>query len=113
MAGSQKYSDEMTFKKVGPENIQTFWNHKKYWTRSVSTKVTRRMGDIQHVQWGPADMMQEIPIQRITHGNSTTTRYYQWGRKIWNMESQKTKIQCYIRKCFSMKTSNLLRFLSI
>jgi len=24
VAGSQKYSDEMTFKKVGPENIQTF-----------------------------------------------------------------------------------------
>ena len=45
MVENKKYSDKTTFKKAGPENIQTFWNHKKHWLKSISVKVTRRIDD--------------------------------------------------------------------
>jgi len=45
MVRSQKYSIKTTFKEAGPEKIWTFWNHKEYWPRSISAKITRRMGN--------------------------------------------------------------------
>ena len=41
----KRYLFELTLKEVGPEKIWIFQNCKGYWTRSVSTKTTRRMGD--------------------------------------------------------------------
>ena len=58
----QKYPIKMTFKEAGPKNIWTIWNYKKYWIRSVSAKITRRIGNIQYVQWRSTDMMQKTPI---------------------------------------------------
>ena len=76
MVGGQEYPVETTFKKVRPKKIQTFQNHKGYWTRSVSVWITREMGSTQHVQWRPANTMQKAPAQRIAYEDSTTIRHY-------------------------------------
>jgi len=45
------------------------------------------MGDIQYVQWRPADIMQGTTNQRVVYKNSTTTRYYQQKGRIWSRKS--------------------------
>ena len=40
------------------------------------------MGDIQHIQWRPASMMERTLIQGTTYETSITTGHYQWKRRI-------------------------------
>ena len=50
MVGRKKHSVEITFKKLDQKIYRLFEIMKDYWTRSVSAKITRRMGNIQCVQ---------------------------------------------------------------
>ena len=53
------------------------------------------MGNIQCVQWKPANIMQRTPVSKIAHGISTTTRHYQWRKRVqsWkSMESQEIRM---------------------
>ena len=48
MVEGQEYPVELTIKEAGLEKIQTFYNFKEHWSRSVSDRVTRRIGDSQY-----------------------------------------------------------------
>ena len=72
MVGVQKCPFKLILK-VGPENIQTSQNQEEYWIRRILAGTTRRMGNLQHVQQKPADMIQRATIQNKTYKSSTTT----------------------------------------
>ena len=47
------------------------------------------MGDIQHIQWRPASIMERTLIQRTTCETCITTKHYQWKKEykvkeVWN-----------------------------
>ena len=46
---AKKYPLKMTFKKIGPKEIQIFWNLKKYWSKSILNRVTKRVDNLQCV----------------------------------------------------------------
>ena len=46
---AKKYPVKMTLKEVELEILCTFQNHKEDWTRSILTRITRRIGDTQFV----------------------------------------------------------------
>ena len=47
------------------------------------------MNDTQCIQWRSVNIIQRTTVQGSTHGTSTTTRHYQWGRRVWDRRSQK------------------------
>ena len=72
MARSRKFSVEITLKEVGLKTLWIFQDHKGNLTRSVPTRITRKIGNTQHVQWRPADTMQRVSIQK----NNTWIQHY-------------------------------------
>ena len=67
-----------------PEKIQTLYNLKRYWLRSISVGISKIMDDTQCVQWRPVNIMQGTTVQGSAHGTSTTTRHCQWERRVWS-----------------------------
>ena len=78
--------------------IQTFWNHKEHWLRSISAKVTKKIDDIQCVQWRPVDTMQRI--RRSMESQEIRTQYTilslleRLWKQTWLIDSRNSVTTC-------------------